>query len=126
MSRAILLFIGSLMELGAGSLLLVLPGPTSTLLVEVHVVDAGLTFAQMLGAGLVSMGIMLLFVSKTKDRATLGGVTVAYILYNLAGIGVMSFGAINRGHEGDALWFAVALHTVLVVLLLRAHLRAKT
>jgi hypothetical protein len=126
MGRAVLLFVGSLMELGAGSLLLVLPGPTSALLVEDSTPGPGLTLAQMLGAALVSMGIMLLFVSKTKDNGTLGGVTVAYILYNLAGIGVMSFAALSRGHEGDALWPAVALHTVLVALLLRAHLRAKS
>ncbi len=121
MNRASLLVIGALLELAAGSSLLALPKQTTALLVDINVGPEALTPSQMLGAALLSMGIMLFFVAKSKEKQTLNGVTIAYILYNLAGIGVMTFGALSRGHDGPMLWPTIALHTLIVVLLLRAH-----
>ena len=125
MTRSSLLLIGALLELVAGSLLLALPRQTTALLVTDNIAGEGITIAQMLGASLLSMGIMLFFTSKSKDQPIVQGITIAYILYNLAGIGVMLFGSVSRGHDGVMLWPAIATHSVLVVLLFQAYIRER-
>ncbi len=109
-----LLIVTAVIELGAGTALMLAPAVGVRLLLGVPLEGpAALTVARVGGAGVLTLGVACwLGRGDTQGRAA-RGLVAAMLLYNVAAASFIAFAGIGYGLRGVALWPAVMLHTAM-------------
>ncbi len=110
-----LLIVTAFIEVGTGALLLVVPSLTAEFLLGEGLSSSeALVVARVAGVALTSMGVAC-WLGRNGERRAQSGLVAGMLIYNLGVPIVLVHGWIASALEGQGLWPASLLHTVLAI-----------
>lgn len=111
-----LLMASSLVEVGAGLVLCLIPLEAVRLLTgEAFDGVAVATIARIAGAAVIGLGIACFWGRSNRDASEATGLLLAMSFYNAAAVGIFALAGTVGGLKGQMLWPAVLLHSVMLL-----------
>lgn len=108
--------VSAAIEVVTGVVLLAIPATVIEALIGPPSGDTTSVVARVLGGALLSLGVVGIAARGTADR----GLTIAYIVYDMASVGVLASAGISGTASGRLLWPVVAVHLLLAFALVIA------
>lgn len=106
--------VSAVIELGAGLGLLCLPVLSVSLLAGEPLEGAAAVMVTRLGgAGLTTLGIACWMARGDAGSPASRGLVTAMLFYNVAAVGLLTYGGLGLGLRGWGLWPGVMLHVVM-------------
>lgn len=111
-----LLIVTTMIEVGAGLALLVVPSAAVALLLGSPLdTPAALTLGRVAGAALLALGVACWLAQYDAQSCAARGLVSAMLLYNLGTVVILGAAGIQSQPAGVALWPAVVLHAAITV-----------
>jgi len=108
--------VSAAIEVVTGVLLLAIPATVIEALIGPPSGDTTSVVARVLGGALLSLGVVGIAARGTAGR----GLTIAYVVYDVASVGVLASAGISGTASGRLLWPVVAVHLLLALALVIA------
>jgi hypothetical protein len=112
--------VSAVIEVVTGIVLLAIPARVIEALIGPPSGGTTSVVARVLGGALLALGVAGVVARGAANR----GATIAYIVYDVAAVGVLASAGISGTASGGLLWPVVAVHLLLAFALVIAWLRA--